>query len=133
MGVRAKRSSIVAYLELKALREIADQAPILWKHLFDLSQQHNLQILRIADSLMERDSRKRLALILLQLAGCYDSFGGRPALIDFDQRTLGGIVNLSKGRLSPLLNQMQTDGLLSIERGAIRLTDVDQLEAVAMS
>ena len=133
VGLRAVRRSTVAIIGRDAFNQVAAAAPDLWRYLLGVAMENNARAVRMADALMERDSRKRLALVLLQLSGAHDAYGVRPAVIEMDQSTLAASANLSRSAASPLLRAMQAGGILVVERKSIRIVDLKKLEETAAS
>ncbi len=112
-----------------AIEALARTAPDIWRWIGRLSAQHTLLALSAADDLMLRSAVGRVAAILLRLSG---RRGGHPASLPADtiaasQQDLAEALNLSRATTGQILRDMERDGLVSLDYGAVSITRPDQL------
>lgn len=132
VGLKTTRPSVIAVLERSAFHGIASEAPETWRHLFALAMENHLRALRFADALLERDSQRRLAIVIQQLSGIHDSYGDRPAIIDMDQETLAAAANLSRSSISPILREMRNKDAIKVTRKSVRVISTQLLSEYVM-
>ncbi len=129
-GIWATRDSTVLTVSRPAFREVAADDPDLWRHLMAVALENQLRGYRMAEALMERDSRIRLVRILLLLGGQFDAYAQHSPDLDIEQGELATVANLSRSTLNPLLRALERDGLIGLGRGRITLRDADRLKAL---
>ena len=128
-GVCATRPSALIAIPASAVRRMADEDPALWRWLLDGQTVLAERVLGIATDLMIRDSRGRTIAILLRLADHDGETTPDDAALDLTQDELASMVNLSRSVLSPILQQLQREGLISLGRGAISILDAERMAA----
>lgn len=126
-GAWATRPSKVLSIEIAAFRRIAAREPDLWRHLVLLSLQNQRRLIGLAQDLMLRGSRQRLAALLARLAGLHEDHPPADPVVDATQGEIGAIANLSRGVVSRLLLEMEEDGLLRLRRASVEILDPDRL------
>jgi CRP-like cAMP-binding protein len=115
------------------IEDVARSDPSLWRWIAVLSAQHTLLALSAADDLMLKDPVRRCAALLLRLAG---HRAAHAATMTFDtlplsQNDITEALNMSRSSTGAILRQLERDGTVKLEYGAIRLLDVPRLKAMA--
>ncbi len=126
-GAWATRPSKVLSIEIAGFRRVAAREPDLWRHLVLLALQNMTRGMGLAQDLMLRGSRQRLAALLARLGGLRDDHRPIPAAVDATQGEIGAIANLSRGVVSRLLLEMEQEGLVHIRRASVEILDPDRL------
>jgi CRP-like cAMP-binding protein len=126
-GAWATRPSTVLRVELAAFQRAAAREPELWRHLVGLSLRNQRRLIGLAQDLMLRGSRQRLAALLARLAGLREDHPPDHPVVDATQGEIGAIANLSRGVVSRLLIQMEEEGLLRSRRASVEILDPDRL------
>ena len=126
-GAWATRPSKVVSIEIAGFRRVAARDPDLWRHLVRLALQNNMRAIGLAQDLMLRGSRQRLAALLARLGGLRDDHRPVPAIVDATQGEIGAIANLSRGVVSRLLLEMEQEGLVHIRRASVEILDPGRL------
>ena len=126
-GAWATRPSKVLLIEVAGFRRVAARVPDLWRHLVLLALQNNMRAIGLAQDLMLRGSRQRLAALLARLGGLRDGHRPVPAVVDATQGEIAAIANLSRGVVSRLLLEMEQEGLVQIRRASVEILDPDRL------
>ena len=126
-GAWATRPGKVLFIEVAGFRRVAGRDPDLWRHLVLLALQNTTRAIGLAQDLMLRGSRQRLAALLARLGGLRDDHRPAPAVVDATQGEIGAIANLSRGVVSRLLLEMEQEGLLHIRRASVEILDPDRL------
>lgn len=85
------------------------------------------------EDMLFRDLPSRLAKKLLELAAASAerNAAGLPVATRLSQREIGAMIGISRESINKQLRQWQTEGLLSLESGAVVLTDERELRALA--
>jgi CRP-like cAMP-binding protein len=127
VGAWATRPSAVVAVEIAAFRRVAARAPDLWRHLALLALENHGRSIGLAQDLMVRGSRERLAALLARLAGLRDA--DRPAIptVDATQSEIAAIANLSRGVVSALLLEMEREGVVRLGRSSVEIVDAERL------
>lgn len=126
-GAWATRPSKVLAIEIAGFRRIAAHTPDLWRHLVLLALQNNMRVIGLAQDLMLRGSRQRLAALLARLGGLRDDHRPVPAVVDATQGEIAAIANLSRGVVSRLLLEMEQECLVQLRRASVEILDPDRL------
>jgi CRP-like cAMP-binding protein len=127
VGIRATRPSTLLAIEPEAFRRIAERDPEIWRDICALSDGHLGNVIGLAEELMLRGSRDRLAAILVRLAGLRNDDPPDPPVIDATQAEIAAIANLSRSVVSDLLPKMEREGLVSLGRASVKILDADRL------
>jgi len=132
VSVIASRPSRLVTLPLAACRDILEGDPGAWRWIALLSLMTSDLAGGVVADLMLRDPVKRTAALLLRLAGVRSKAfpSARAAPIYLSQEKLGGLVNLSRNSVIPVLHEFVQGRLVEIGYGEIRVTDVAGLAAV---
>lgn len=134
IGVWATRPSVVAVIEIAGFRRAAARMPELWRHLALLALEGNARTIGLAQDLMQRGSRARLAALLARLAGLREAYPPVPPVIDATQGEIAAIANLSRSVVSTLLMRLQQEGIIRLHRASIEVLDARRLlDAIAPS
>jgi CRP-like cAMP-binding protein len=126
-GAWATRPSRVLSIEIAGFRRVAAHNPELWRHLVLLALQNSMRVIGLAQDLMLRGSRQRLAALLARLGGLRDDHRPVPAVVDATQGEIAAIANLSRGVVSRLLLEMEQEGLVRLRRANVEILDPDRL------
>lgn len=127
VGARAAVDSALLCIELAAFRRVAARHPEVWRHVALLAVQNLDRTIGLAEDLLRRGSRERLAAILVRLAGLRDDPPAEDPVIHATQQEIAHITNLSRSVVSTLLPKMEREGLIALGRGRIRMLDADRL------
>lgn len=129
MTVIASRPSTLATLPLTDCHAILKADPTAWRWIALMSTM-TLELTGgvIADLLL-RDPRKRVAALLLRLAGMRSSVfvSQDPAPIYLSREKLAHLVNLSRNSIIPILSEFQKSGFIAARYGSIVVTDMKAL------
>lgn len=131
VGAWATRPSLVLAIESAAFRRVAVQAPDLWRQLVLLALENHARTMGLAQDLMLRGSRERLAALLARLAGLRDAWPPEPAMVDATQSELAAIANLSRSVVAALLPEMERDGVIKLRRASVEIVDAARLLRIA--
>jgi CRP-like cAMP-binding protein len=129
VGIRATRPTTLLAIEADGFRRVADRFPEIWRDLHALAVSHLGDVIGLAEDLMIRSSRDRLAAILVRLAGLRTEEPPDPPTIDATQAEIAAIANLSRSVVSDLLPKMEREGLVSLGRASVTILDADRLLA----
>ena len=127
--VIASRPSTLATLPLADCHAILEAEPAAWRWIALMSlMTSELGSGFAADSLL-RDPAKRMAALLLRLAGVRSRLftSTRPAPILLSQDKLGQLANLSRNSVGPILRRFVARGCIRIRYGAIAVSNVRAL------
>lgn len=127
IGAWATRPSTVVAIEIAAFRRVAAHTPTLWRHLALLSLENNGRAIGLAQDLMLRGSRERLAALLVRLAGLRDAHPPAPAVVDATQSEIAAMANLSRSVVSSLLLKMELEGAVRLRRAEVEIVDPERL------
>jgi len=127
VGAWATRPSKVLCIEITAFRRVAARDPELWRHLVLLGLHNQRRLIGLAQDLMLRGSRQRLAALLARLAGLREEHPPADPAVDATQGEIGAIANLSRGVVSRLLLEMEEEGLVRLRRASVEILDPDRL------
>lgn len=119
VGARTTRPSTLVSIERRRFLALAARQPEVWRYVADLMAANLARVVGLAEDLMLRDSRQRLAAILVRLAGLREAFPPNPPVIDATQSEIAAIANLSRSMASPLLHELEGDGLIELSRSMI--------------
>jgi CRP-like cAMP-binding protein len=125
VALRAVSACTVLHLPLHRVTAILSATPEHWRWIALLSAEHSLLAMQYAEDFMVRDSRRRVASVLLRLAGCTGIDAGAPAPVMVSQDDLARITNLSRGILNTILREFEEAGLV---RRSYRQIDIDAPE-----
>lgn len=127
IGAWVTRPSTVISIEVAAFRRLAARTPELWRQIALLSLESTARAIGLAQDLMLRGSRERLAALLARLGGLREAYPPDPAVVDATQTELAAIANLSRGMVSTLLAEMERDGLVRLRRAGVELVEPRRL------
>ena len=123
VGPRATRPTILAAVELKRFRTLAAGRPEIWRYVAELATENTARVIGLAEDLMLRGSRARLAAILVRLAGLRESSPPSPPVIDATQAEIAAVANLSRSMVSVLLHELERSGFIELGRSSISIAD----------
>jgi CRP-like cAMP-binding protein len=109
---RTTRPSTLVSIERRRFLALAARQPEVWRYVADLMAANLARVVGLAEDLMLRDSRQRLA-------GLREAFPPNPPVIDATQSEIAAIANLSRSMASPLLHELEGDGLIELSRSMI--------------
>jgi len=129
--VTAARPSKLATLSLEKSREILDEDPGAWRWIALLSAMTTDLAIGVVADLLLRDPVKRTAALLMRLSGMRSmAFPAKsPSPINLSQEKIGGLVNLSRNSIIPVLQEFERNGLIEIRYGSVQVLDVKGLAA----
>lgn len=126
-GAWVTRPSKVLSIEITAFRRVAARDPDLWRHLVLLGLHNQRRLMGLAQDLMLRGSRQRLAALLARLGGLREAHRPADPVVDATQSEIAAIANLSRGVVSRLLLEMEDEGLVRLRRASVEILDPDRL------
>jgi CRP-like cAMP-binding protein len=126
-GAWATRPSKVLCIEISAFRRAAAREPELWRHLMLVGLLNQRRLIGLAQDMMLRGSRQRLAALLTRLAGLREDHPPTDPVVDATQGEIGAIANLSRGVVSRLLLEMEQEGIVRLGRASVEILDPDRL------
>ena len=127
VGIRAARPCTFLSIQTAAVQSVARRHPEVWRDIALLAVENQVRIIGLAEDLMLRGSRERLAAILVRLAGLRDPDPPDLAIVDATQAELAAIANLSRSVVSVLLPKMEREGLVALGRASVTILDRDRL------
>lgn len=112
-------------------QKLAQEFPDAWRWIALLAGQHLITAIGAADDLMLSSSEKRMAAILLRLSGNRLGHPHSPPIdiIPATQQELAVAANLSRASAGSILREMERNGEISIEYGALVIRDAKALAA----
>lgn len=116
-------------LRRKQIDNIAEKYPEIWPAITLLAVQNQGLAIGAADDLMIRNSRKRLAAVLLRLASMRNAYQEvRPLdTIPVSWNELSEAAGLSRSKVADLLSEFTKSGLLQTMHRRIKVTNADGL------
>jgi CRP-like cAMP-binding protein len=111
------------------LRSLLAEQPAWWEHLGQLAMMNGLTFATVAIDLLIRNSERRLAAVLLNLAGCRRS--GEPYPLHLTLAELGEMSGLSRHPVAGVLGRFETRGWIIRGYRLTRLTDAAALRHMA--
>jgi len=127
--VIASRPSTLATLPIADCHAILEADPAAWRWIALMSlMTSDVGAGFAADSLL-RDPTKRMAALLLRLAGMRSKLfvAAKPSPILLSQDKLGQLANLSRNSVGPILRRFVARGCIKIRYGAIVVSNVRAL------
>lgn len=112
VALRATQPSTLLQLPMRRLKTMLEGNPGYWRWIALLSVEHTLLASQFAEDFMVRDTRQRIAVILLRLSGYLGMDGGRASAVTIAQDDLARICNLSRSVLSPILREFEQLGAI---------------------
>ena len=112
VALRAMQRCTMLHLPKHKLEAILASNPSYWQWIALLAAEHSLLAMQVAEDLMMRDTRQRIAMILLRLSGFVDADGGQTSPIIASQQEIGRICNISRGVLNKVLKDFENSGLI---------------------
>lgn len=123
VGIRATRPCTILSIEASAMHAIVRRDPEVWRDIARLAVENQLRVIGLAEDLMLRGSRERLAAILVRLAGLRDPEPPDQATVDATQTEIAAIANLSRSVVSDLLPKMERAGFVTLGRASVTIRD----------
>lgn len=131
--VVATRDGVAAQISAGAIGEICAVQPMGWRWIALLTVLNLREVIGIADDLLLRAPRARLAALLLRQAGVRQrDEPARPAPeLDLTQSDLAALANLSRASAAHMLAEMESSRLIARGYGMIVLCDTHALRKIA--
>jgi CRP-like cAMP-binding protein len=123
----ATRPSALLLVDNADLRRIATAQVDLWRHIARLSVENHYRSIGLAQELMIRGGRRRLAALLVRLSGLREEVVPHPLVIDATQTEVAEVANLARSVVSSFLKQMERDGILRLGWSNIEILAPDRL------
>jgi CRP-like cAMP-binding protein len=131
IGLSAVLPSTLIFVAMVEIERIAETEPHTWRWLALLSVLHADIAVGVADDLMIRAARARVAAVLLRLSGSRDDPRERPAPIALNQEDLARLCCLSRTALGRQLERLRDEGLVETAYRQVVVRDPDGLALVA--
>lgn len=115
-SVVARTDCILATMTKAELEAILVSRPAWWRDVGVLAMVAINTATSIAGDLMIRDSARRCAAVLLQIADCRlaDPHGAQPVEAPLSQEELAAMANLSRTSVSAILRDLEEEGLIKL-------------------
>jgi CRP/FNR family transcriptional regulator, cyclic AMP receptor protein len=128
----ARSDVTIAVMPEQELEAFLAPHPHWWRHVGTLAAFNANTAIAIAADMMIRDSDRRCAAALLNVANCrHDDVSGGPSLnAPLSQEELAGIANLSRTSISTILHDLETRGLIELGYRTVTLRDPARLRAL---
>ena len=123
----ATRPSALLLVDNADLRRIATAQVDLWRQIAHLSVENHHRSIGLAQELMIRGGRRRLAALLVRLSGLREEVVPHPLVIDATQTEIAEAANLARSVVSSFLKQMERDGILRLGWSNIEILATDRL------
>ena len=123
----ATRPSALLFVENADLRRIATVQVDLWHHIARLLVENHHRSVALAQELMIRGGRRRLAALLVRLSGLREDVVPDPLVIDATQTEIAEVANLARSVVSSFLKQWERDGILRLGWSSIEILAPDRL------
>ncbi len=129
--IAATRPSHCLHLPSAALETVAGNHPLLWRHLGILAGAHVADALGAFSDSILRDTKARIAAILLRLAGvgAHERLEDAEPELDLTQEDLALLANVSRATVHGVLMNLESTGLVARSYGRIRILDAGALRA----
>lgn len=122
VGLVALRPSALLHLPAQTFHALSQTAPEAWRWLAVLPLLQNVIALGTLQDLMLRDPEKRVAAILLRLAGCRGPMASAdPDDIFVTQEQLAEMISISRTALGRILRMLQAEGAIARQYGRISI------------
>ncbi len=131
IGLSAVLPSTLLFVATVEIEAIVEADPQTWRWLALLSVQHADTAVGVADDLMIRAARARVAAVLLRLGGCRDQPNERPAPIVLNQEDLARICCLSRTAFGQQLERLRAEGLVETAYRRVVVRDPGALTLIA--
>lgn len=112
-NVEARTASIILFVPFQAIRQILAANPGWWETMAALMFHYQLKYASFAVDLLLRNSRQRVAAILLHQAD-RRAAGDTPITLAVTQEELGEMTNLSRHPIGSTLRSFEADGLIGL-------------------
>jgi CRP-like cAMP-binding protein len=128
----ARSDVTIAVMSQQELEAFLAPQPYWWRHIGTLAAVHANTATSIAADMMIRDSNRRCAAALLQVANCRR---GEPSSVPvlnapLSQEELAGIANLSRTSVSSILRELEAQSLIELGYRTVTLRDPTRLRAL---
>lgn len=129
VGVRAVKPTILRYLSLSKLNQLAANDPHIYRHIARILQSSlRVSINAIAD-LMIREVDKRFAATLLRLSGLSQSKASDERIVVyFSQEELAGMANVTRSTANNILKMLSEKKLISVRYRQIIIENAEGLQ-----
>ena len=129
VSVKATRPSEYIHIATPDIKKLASANPETWRWIGSLAAEHLLTAMGIMDDLTIRDPSRRIAALLLRLAGVRSI--DRPIEpepeIDATQFELSHFTTLSRATIAGHLDRFEKAGLVARSYGRVKLTNTKKL------
>jgi CRP/FNR family cyclic AMP-dependent transcriptional regulator len=115
-SIVARTDVVLAGMSQSEIEALLAQRPEWWRDVGALGIIHANMATGIAADMMIRESRRRCAASLLQVANCRhaDPLGSQPVSTPLSQEELAAIANLSRTSISSILRDFEEAGLIKL-------------------
>jgi CRP/FNR family transcriptional regulator, cyclic AMP receptor protein len=129
VSVKATRPSAYIHIATSDIEELALANPETWRWIGSLAADHLMTAMGIMDDLTIRDPSKRIAALLLRLAGVrsIDNCDDLEPEIDTTQFELSHLSTLSRATIAGHLDRFERAGLITRSYGRVKLTSSEKL------
>lgn len=132
MGAAASGSTELWFVSLPAIKRIATSQPEVWRAIARLAALNQALAIGAAEDLLIRDSRQRLAAVLLRLANMRSAYqGGRPFRdVPVTQSELAEAACMSRTAATEILRSFSRMGLIANGYRSIRILEPEHLSTI---
>ena len=131
-SIVARTDVILASMSQAEVEALLAARPHWWRDVGTLGIIHANMATGIAADMMIRESRRRCAASLLQIANCRhaDPLGAEQVQTPLSQEELAAIANLSRTSISSILRDFEEAGLIKLGYRSFTLTQPSKLRAL---
>jgi CRP/FNR family transcriptional regulator, cyclic AMP receptor protein len=135
MEMTASGETLLIRVNRRDIDHLAEAGLDVWMCLYSLAVMNQGLAIGAADDLLIRNSRQRLAAVLLRLGSFRNAYQGVPPMknIPATWTEISEISNLSRSKLASLLSEFTRRGLISTGRKSITLLAPDRLERLCQN
>jgi len=130
MELAASGETLLLRVDRRDIDRLADAGLAIWESLYTLAVMNQGLAIGAADDLMIRNSRQRLAAVLLRLGSFRNAYQGvRPmSTIPATWNEIAEVSCLSRSKLASLLSEFTREGFVSTGTKSVTLLAPDRLE-----
>lgn len=123
VGVRALVDSTFMGVSANHMRRLLAERPENWREIGQLALAHYDLASGIAADGMIPDGRQRVLAVLMRLSGLRDAKPPASPSVHLSKEEIGGIANVSRSALSPILRDLEARGIVALGYRSVRIVD----------
>lgn len=132
-AAKALETTSICEIPFDRLEELSTRLPSLQHQLLKIMSKEILHDQSLLMLLGKKSADERLAALLLSLSGRYQQRGFSPTdfYLSMSRNDIGNYLGLAVETVSRLFTRFQDEGLLSVQRKHVCITDLPRLRAIA--